>query len=215
MKLLRQNTAATIAVGVLVDNANGYSPVTSLVATGGGAVDEISIYKHDATAAVDIKATTTFTHRAGGTYTLTLAAGDVNTLGRLRVVIRDDDQVRPHVEDFLVVPAQVFDSLAGSDLLQVDPRELAGIAAAATNLARGAEALIIGAVDGVATTTSIPSDLANTYDDNHFVGRYLTCVEGPAKGQSAEITGYDGGSSTFTVAALTSAPANGNRFVVS
>jgi hypothetical protein len=214
MRILRQNTDATLHVGPCVDEVNGYVPITTLVATGGGAVDELSLYKGDATAAVDIRATTTLTHRAGGTYTFTLAAGDTNTLGRLRVTLRDDDQIRPIAMDFMVVPANVFDSLAGSDLLQVDPREVAGIAAAATNLARGAEGLVIGTVLAGATTTSVPTDLSSAVNDN-FKGRVVTFVDGPLAGQSTAISAYDGSSKTLTVVALTSAPANGNRIVIS
>lgn len=215
MLLLRQSTAATIPIGPAVDKTNDYTPVTSLVATGGGAVDELSIYKHDGTSAVDLRSSTTFTHRAGGTYTMTLAAGDVDTVGRLRVTLRDDDVCKPITRDFFVVSQQVYDSLTGADLLQVDPREIAGVSGAATNLARGAQALEIGAVDGVATTTSIPTDLSNAIDADTFVGRYLTMVEGPATKQSVEITAYDPGSRTLTVKAFSSAPATGNKFVIS
>ncbi len=214
MQLLRQNTATSIVIGPCVDETNGYAPVTSLVATGGGAVDELSVYKHEATAAVDIRSSTTFTHRAGGLYTLTLAAGDVNTLGRLDVLLRDDSEIRPVRERFMVVPANVFDALAGSDYLHVDPREIGGLAAAATNLARGAQALELGAIDGVATTTSLPTDLSNTVDPDTYVGRILIMVEGPATKQAVEITAYDPGSRTLTVKALTAAPATGNKFVI-
>lgn len=213
MRLLRQNTAATLHIGPAVDKTNGYTPMTALVATGGGAVDELSIYKHDATAAVDLRAVTTFTHRAGGTYTMTLAAGDTNTLGRLHVTLRDDDQIRPMTLDFLVVPAQVYDSLAGTDLLQVDPREIGGVAAAATGLAAGGQGVMSGAVAGVPTTTSVPTNLSSSVNDN-FKGRTVTFLDGPIAGQQATITAYDGSSKTLTVSALTSAPAAGNLIAV-
>jgi hypothetical protein len=214
MKLLRQNTATSRPVGPAVDKDNGYSPVTSLVATGGGAVDELSIYKHEATAAVDLRAVTTFTHRAGGMYTVTFDAGDVNTPGALDLVIRDDSEIRPLRESFFVVPANVFDALTGADLLQVDMREIAGVVGAATKLSAGAQVLATGTVDGVATTTSIPTTLSNTVDNDHFVPRWVGFLDGPLAGQSNEITGYDAGSRTLTVKAFTSAPANGNAFVV-
>lgn len=213
MKLLRHNTATTIPFGPAVDEVNGYTPITSLVATGGGAVDELSVYKHEATAPVDIRASTTFTHRAGGIYTATLAAGDVNTLGRLRVVLRDDDAIRPIVEDFMVIPQQVYDSLVGSDLLQVDAREIAGNVAAATGLGYGARAVTGGAVTGVPTTTSIPTDLSSGVGDN-FKGRFITFLDGPIAGQQAAITAYDGSSKTLTVTALTQAPTAGNLFAI-
>lgn len=213
MILLRQGTAATLPIGPAVDKSNGYAPLTTLVATGGGAVDELSLYKHDATAAVDIRASTTFAHRAGGTYTFTLAAGDTGALGRLHITLRDDDQIRPLTLDCLVVPANVFDSLAGADLLQVDPREIGGVPAAADKLARGAQSVVTGAVTGSPTTTSVPTDLSSSVNDN-FKGRTVTFVDGPIAGQSATITAYDGSSKTLTVNALTSAPAVGNLFSI-
>jgi hypothetical protein len=118
MQYLKQSTSATVAVGPFVDQSDGYSPEVGLAA---GTVDEIGVYKHDATVLTDISGTTTFTHRAGGIYTATLSATDTNTAGRMRLYVRDDNVCLPVWENYMVLPANSYDSLVGgTDTLQVD-----------------------------------------------------------------------------------------------
>ena len=92
MQWLKQSTAATITVGPFVDKTDGVTPETGLAV---GTVDEIGVYKSDATALTDLSGTTTFTHRAGGMYTMTLSTTDTATLGRLKAFIRDDSVCLP------------------------------------------------------------------------------------------------------------------------
>jgi len=129
--LARQSTATTVPVGPCVDKDDGVTPETGLAA---GTVDEIGLYKHEGTSLVDISGTTTLTHRAGGMYTATFSETDTNTLGRLRFYLRDDSICLPVWEDFLVVTANVFDSLCGSDKLDTNVAEVSGDSAAADNL---------------------------------------------------------------------------------
>ena len=123
MRFLKQSTAATIIVGAFVDKTDGFTPEVGLTAA---TVDEIGVYKHAGTALVSLVATTTFTHRAGGVYTMTLSTADTATLGHLLVYVHDDSVCRPVLIEFMVVPANVYDSLFGSDKLQVDTREMDG-----------------------------------------------------------------------------------------
>lgn len=123
MRFLKQSTAHTITVGPAVDKTDGFTPQVGLTAA---TVDEIGVYKHGGTALVDLSGTTTLTHRAGGVYTMTLSTDDTATLGHLIVYIRDDSVCRPIFMEFMVVPANVYDSLFGSDKLQVDAREMDG-----------------------------------------------------------------------------------------
>lgn len=117
---LKQSTATTVIAGPAVDKGDAVTPETGLAV---GTVDAIGVFKHEATALTDIAGTTTLTHRSDGYYTVGFTTGDTGTLGRLRLVIRDDDVCLPVWEDFEVLPAQVYDSLVGSDRLQVDLRE--------------------------------------------------------------------------------------------
>lgn len=110
-QFLRQSTAATVLVGPFVDKTDAVTPETGLAV---GTVDEIGIYKHDATALTSISGTTTFTHRAGGMYTLTLSTSDTGTRGRLTTYVRDDDVALPVWKEFTVLSASVYDSLIGT-----------------------------------------------------------------------------------------------------
>jgi hypothetical protein len=120
---LRADTAVTVHVGPAVDKNNGVTPETGLTA---GTVDELVIYKHEGTAAVDISGTTTFTHRAGGIYTATLSTTDTNTEGHLFLYVRDDSVCVPFWREFTVVPQQEWDSLIlGTDALDVEVASMA------------------------------------------------------------------------------------------
>lgn len=133
MLFVRQSTAATITVGPAVDKTDGVTPETGL---GSGTVDEIGVYKHDATSLTDISGTTTLTHRAGGMYTATLSTSDTGTVGRLIFYMRDDDVCLPVWHEFTVLPANAYDSLvAGTDTLQSDLTQYRGTACPAADTA--------------------------------------------------------------------------------
>lgn len=118
MTWLKQSTAATIVLGPFVDDTDGVSAETSLtisqadvrLSKNGGAFAQ----KNDATSA---------THMENGYYSCPLNTTDTNTLGRLRVAVSESGAL-PVWVDFMVVTAQVWDSLFGADRLQVDVREL-------------------------------------------------------------------------------------------
>lgn len=123
-QLLKQSTAATLVIGPAVDKTDGFTEETGL---GAGTVDAIGVYKHGATAITDLSATTTFTHRNDGMYTLTLSTSNTDTLGHLVLYIADESVCRPIRQEYLVVPANVYDSIVGgSDKLQVDTTQWAG-----------------------------------------------------------------------------------------
>jgi hypothetical protein len=118
---LREGSTATITIGPAVDQTNGYTPETGLTTA---SVDEISLWKNDDTTATDIHVNANLQHRSNGFYTLDFTATDTSDCGRLTVYIRDDDVCLPIWKDFMVMTANVFDSLASStDQLQVDVAE--------------------------------------------------------------------------------------------
>lgn len=67
--------------------------------------------------------------------------------------------------------------------------------------------------DASATTTSFVTDLGSAVND-FYNGRIITFKSGALAGQQREITDYVGATKTVTVAALTSAPANGVLFAI-
>jgi hypothetical protein len=232
MKLLKQSAVVTLLVGKLVDKDDASTGETGLTK---GGVDQIGVYKAGATTLTDISATTTFTHRSRGKYTLTLSADDTDTLGPLKLIIEDDDVCLPYSEDFMVVPANIYDSLVASDKLQVDVTQwlgnaaaagvgnrpsvdatgMAGSTTAALNLKEGALANVPGEVnDAGATSTVFITNLSETTDD-HYNNQIIKFTSGALAGQAREITDYSGGTKTITVSpALTDAPADEDTFMI-
>lgn len=232
MLFLRQSTAVDVHVGPLVDATDGWTPETAIaLATG-----EADLYKHAATAQVDIAARS-WAHIAKGVYRLSLTAADTDTLGHFAVVITDSAH-RPFRLQGVVMPQQRWDSLFGTDLLQVDAREINGVLTsgmvqsisgvdtlranvcalngsipAAESQAGAALAIVRGTALAGSTTTQIVTDLTEATND-HYNGRSLIFVGSTLAGQAATIVDYAGATKTMTVPALTEAPIAGTEFVI-
>ena len=108
MTILKQSTAATIKLGPFVDDTDGKTAETALtiaqadvrLSKNGGA----NAQKNSATAA---------THDELGYYTVALSATDTNTLGSLKVMVSKAGAL-PVWADFLIVTANVYDTVCGS-----------------------------------------------------------------------------------------------------
>jgi hypothetical protein len=133
MNLLKQSTAKTLRFGPFLDETDGKTAETGLtisqadvrLSKDGGAFAQ----KNDATSA---------THDENGWYSIPLNATDTNTLGQLQVAIHESGAL-PVFEKFVVVSANVYDSLVGNtDKLQVDVTEIAANAINAAAIASGA-----------------------------------------------------------------------------
>lgn len=114
MRFLRQSTAVEIALGPFVDQTDGYTAETALTITS----SEVRLKKNGGAWGAKNQASSA-THEENGHYEISLDATDTDTLGILRVAVNESG-ARPVSDDFMVVPAQVYDSLFGSDVLQVD-----------------------------------------------------------------------------------------------
>lgn len=68
--------------------------------------------------------------------------------------------------------------------------------------------------DAGATTTVFIADGFTEATNDHFNGRLITFISGALSGQQTAITDYVGATQTFTVNALTEAPANNDFFVI-
>ncbi|MCW5657429.1 MAG: hypothetical protein KIT60_06980 [Burkholderiaceae bacterium] len=114
MRLLKQNTAFTFRIGPFVDATDGVTAETALSI----AQADMQISKNGGAFAQTSAAPTT-THDADGWYQCPLTATDTNTLGPLTVQIVMAGAL-PVWEHFMVVPANVYDSLvAGTDRLAI------------------------------------------------------------------------------------------------
>jgi len=134
MQILKADTQVKVLVGPFVDTADGVTPETGVTL---GSADQAEILKHDAASVTDISGNT-WAAMTGcdGWYNLTLTAGNVDTEGMLTVVIQDSSVCLPVFARFMVVSANVYDSLyaaAATDYLQVDAVQISGDATAADN----------------------------------------------------------------------------------
>jgi len=132
---LKADTETKVVIGPVVAVGDGFTPVTNLNL---GTADEAEILKHNAAAVTDISGYTfAAIGSADGYYNLTIAAGGVDTEGRLTVLINDDSLCLPVRMDFEVVNANVYDSLfaaATTDYLQTDMLQMGGVTQSATDL---------------------------------------------------------------------------------
>lgn len=167
MLYLKADTITEVTVGVAVAVGDGFTPVTSLV---GASADEFEIIKHGATTTTTIAGTLAAIAGADGYYALDLSATDTDTEGRLVLLINDDSLILPIRHEFMVVNANVFDSLfavAATDFLQVDITQIAGTTQDATDLADFAAAgydPVTNKVQGVVLvdTTTANTDMRGT-----------------------------------------------------
>jgi hypothetical protein len=157
MKYIKADTSTKVVIGPVVAVGDGFTPVTNLDV---GTADEAEILKHDASAVTDISGNTfAAIASADGYYNLTLTAAQLDTEGRLTVLINDDSLCLPVRSDFMVVNANVYDSLfaaATTDYLQTDITQVSGAAediATATALAT-----VDTVVDGIQTDLSNGTD---------------------------------------------------------
>lgn len=234
---LKADTQTTVIVGPFVDVTDGATPETGITL---GAADQAEILKHNSATVVDISGYTfTAVTGASGFYSLTLPASVLDTEGRLTVYVGDVSICRPVRHDFMVVNANVYDSLfaaAETDYLQVDALQIngnatsgmlssgnaalnadvtkvSGSATAADNLEAGALGVVSSTCAAGSTTTSVVTNLTEATND-HYNGRTIVFTSGALAGQASSITDYSGSSKTLTVSALTEAPANTDAFVI-
>lgn len=175
---LKQSTAITVKFGPFVDATDGVTPETGLTISQA----DIRLSKNGGDSAQTNNAAGA-THDENGYYDVPLNTTDTNTLGTLRVFVNESGAL-PVWQDFMVVPANVWDSMFGADRLQVDMLEISSDSAAADNL----EAYTDGTTPMPVNAMQISGDA--TAADN---------VEADYDG-----TGYNKANSTIgTVAALT------------
>jgi hypothetical protein len=119
---LKQSTAATIVLGPFVDSTDGVTAETALTISQA----DIRLSKNGGAFAQTNNATGA-THMENGNYSVPLDTTDTNTLGRLRVAVAESGAL-PVWLNLEIVPANVWDSLFSTDLLQVDVTQLLGTA---------------------------------------------------------------------------------------
>ena len=154
MQFLKADTAATILIGPFLDKGDGVTPETGITL---GAADSAEIMKHDGTTFADISALT-FTHKAHGMYTMAITTGFVDTEGRLTIFISDESVCLPVWAEFMVVNANVYDSLfaaATTDYLRTDVKQVGGTAQTANDNGADINAILADTgTDGVVVASA-------------------------------------------------------------
>ena len=211
MQFLKADTAVTVRIGPAVDISDGYTCLATLdistadyayISENGGTETDISGNTWQPVASVT------------GWYDLTLTAAQLDTEGPLTVMIYDVSLCLPIFKEFMVVNANVYDSLfaaATTDYLDVNMHQA---------LARTPQ-IIQGTVNdgGTATEHRCDLDSQSFTTDNALIGRVIIFdgnTTAALKGQAATITDYAGATGYVTVgaSALTSASANGDTFTI-
>lgn len=116
---LKQSTATTVIVGPFLDDTDGKTAETGLTV----ASIDVDIYKGITKTDLTITASggnNDMAHVANGYYSLELTATDTNTLGLFRITFNISGAL-PFYEDFIIRPAEPYDTLiGGTDNLTVD-----------------------------------------------------------------------------------------------
>ena len=115
---LKQSTAVTVSMGTFVDSIDGNTEETGLTISQA----DIRLSKNGGAYAQTNNAAGA-THQEKGMYGVPLDTTDTGTLGTLKVHIHETGAL-PVWDDFMVVPANVWDSLFGADKLQVHADEI-------------------------------------------------------------------------------------------
>jgi hypothetical protein len=129
MQFLRQGTVAVINFGPFLDKADGLALITGAVTSIDHATTGIMLSKNGGTLAVREQGANfvASVYDAHGFYKVSLSAIDTGTLGRLRVIHTEPTTYLAVWQDFMVVPANVWDSMFGTDKLDVAVVEQANI----------------------------------------------------------------------------------------
>lgn len=147
MRWLKQSTSVDVPIGPFLDSVDGVTAKAGLTIT----QPDIRLKKNGA-AWAQKNAAQTLSHEENGYYEVTLDATDTDTLGLLRLAVNESGAA-PIWEDFMILPANVWDSFFGADLLQVDAREWLG-GTIATPTATGVPEVDLTHVAGVTTNVS-------------------------------------------------------------
>jgi hypothetical protein len=182
---IKQSTASTIKLGPFLDDTDGKTPETGLTISQA----DIRISKNGG-AFAQSNNTAGATHNENGYYDVPLNTTDTNTLGTFRVAVSKSGAL-PVWEDFMVVPANVWDSMFGSSVLNVNVSTMSS-----------------GAVDSI-----LDDPVEGSYTMRQLLRLMASALLGKASGGgTATITFRDLGDSKDRITATVTS--NGNRTTV-
>jgi len=157
---LKQSTAITAKIGPFIDDTDGKTAEVALTLTQA----DIRLSKNGANIAQKNEANNATTDELGY-YDCPLDATDTNTLGVLQLFVHEAGAL-PVFHEYMVVPANVWDSMFGADKLDVNTAELANIDFGATmkaSLETAVDAALDNDIPAVPTAGSV-NDVLNDLD---------------------------------------------------
>lgn len=181
---LKQSTAVTIKFGPFLDATNAVSLETGLATAMDNATTGIRVSKNGGNYA-DRNSATAPTYDEMGEYNVELSTTDTNTLGTLKIIFEESATCLPVWQDFMIVPANVWDSLFGADNLDVNTTQVGGQTASASGTVTFPAATLASTTNitaGIITTTT------NLTTNNDKTGYSLTATTGLGN-QTANIAG--------------------------
>lgn len=209
--MLRQSTSVQVRYGPIVNPADGVTLIATAVGTGANQFENVTtglmLSKNGLGYAVR-HATATASIYDSSDYRVTLDTTDTATLGKLRVSAAHITAYAPYWRDFVIVPANVYDSLItpGTGFLKVDIAAIATVAADAALLAANVETDLVGTVNtvvnGASTATTFSCSDITEATANHFVGKQVSVQTGTLQWQwFGTVTAYalTSGEGVFTV----------------
>lgn len=155
---LRQNTAIVIVIGGFVDVTDGVTAETGITLA---AADDAEILKNGSGTVVDISGRT-WTHIQGGQYNISLLTTDVDTLGPMKLFIRDESVCLAVEEYFMVLSQAHYDAKYGSGGVTVDAFTISAKAELQTE---AQDALIAANLDHLVKSGSAPAAASGSYWD--------------------------------------------------
>jgi len=114
MQILRQSTSVNVMLGPFVNSSDGVTTEESLTLT----QSDLQLSKNGG-AAAQKNDSSSATHIYGGNYSVPLDATDTGTLGSLTLMCKKSGAL-PVKADFMVVTANVYDTLFSTDKLNVE-----------------------------------------------------------------------------------------------
>lgn len=211
---LKVSTAVDIAFGPFLDSADGNTVESGLTIT----QPDIRL-KKNAGAWAQKSAAQTLSHEEAGWYEIALSATDTDTLGILIVAVHESGAL-PVWREFMVVPAQVYDSYLSTDVLQVDVAQWLGtapLALSSQHVQSIANGIGAGALGNAALTTdtglkpirsdiclggangSITLDVSASSVNDFYKGTRIYLTLGTGAGQSRICTAYNGTTKVATI----------------
>lgn len=148
MQWLKQSTAVTLKIGPFVDSTDGNTVEAGLTISQA----DVRLSKNGGDIAQKNEATSC-TYDEVGMYDCPVDTTDTNTLGRLDLIVNESGALIVK-HSYMVVPANVWDSLFGADKLQVHADEITAGLITAT-------AVATGAIDADALATDAVTEIAD------------------------------------------------------